>query len=352
MTVSFVCVGLYQKNVSEAFFRQIGRIYPDATVYMITRPADFTDFKNFKNLVLIDENTVIPQMDFAVFKDMCLNIPNTYNNGIGLWQQFLKIYSCMVDSIPEKYVIIDMDFIILKKFPFFDGDIHLFNHSVFERYFHTLWDFNMYIPYVEHIINAPCIHTDMVSEYMPFTKKLVQQMIAHVETTHKENFVQCCMAYDVLNSDFAMSEYAMYASYIHTYHHKLFGECEIKFKRTGNDFYLHYTDDGVLKIFDKIWGLDAVCFENWFWKPCVPSLHIAVAKLRKITGYYGRLPLTLPYVEHATDMATPAYWNKLRLRCKVFNIFDWVYWQHWFAKKKRLYIILALLCIWILWGVL
>lgn len=86
-------------------------------------------------------------------------------------------------------------------------------------------------------------------------------------------------------------------------------------------------------------GLDAVCFENWFWKPCVPSLHIAVAKLRKITGYYGRLPLTLPYVEHATDMATPTYWNKLRLRCKVFNIFDWVYWQ-------------ALLCIWILWGVL
>ena len=339
-TITFVCVGLYRKSVSEAFFRQIQAVYPKSQIIMITRPNEFKIFENLScnPLLCIDENTVIPHIPFTKFKTICDDISaktRIYKSYGWAWQQFLKLYACTLQCVPEKYVIVDMDFIILSKFPFFDGDNPIFNISVFaEKY-----DANhRYQPFVQNLLQQQSVDGKFISEYMPFNKDMCNAMIKHVETLHKTDFVTVCLQQHLYDADIMISEYVLYPSYVYNTYPNRFYTSRILYQRMGSDFYYNTVSPSVIKIFQHIWGVQAVAFEKWNVQKCVPKLHLLIAFLRERGRYYGRLPLSMPKVTTADDLFNAKYNKRLRRIHRFFSIFDYTCWH-----KKHMIVLFVLM---------
>ena len=121
---------------------------------VITRKEHFLSFEKISenNLVCVDENTVIPNItvsDFKkLFKDMEIK-HSMLKKDTWMLQQLLVLHSCMLPQLPDKYIIIDMDLILLQKFPFFDGDDPIFNSSVFAERFDAN---HRYEPFVRDVL--------------------------------------------------------------------------------------------------------------------------------------------------------------------------------------------------------
>ena len=351
--MDFVCVALYRKNITEAFFLQMEKLYPESIVYLVTPKKDFAIFEklNFKNIKLIDEDSVVPNMDMKSFKKKFqIEMSNRLSWSVNwFWQQYIKLYSYRIEGLSEKYIIIDMDFLMLKRIKFFDNEKHIFNLSVFDRFFRTHLDIDFYKSFNEKALLKPSAPTELISEYMPFEKEVVKGLLKCVEEIHKKPFMDATFSLMNNEEDVILSEYSLYSSYVQQFHRTKYSTCTLKYKRTGSDFYANYPAQHILKIFKDIWGLDAVAFENWQWKSCVPTLHIAVAYCRKIFNYYGTLPLTLPYIHTPDDLVKPSYWKAVKLRCRLFNMLDY---RYWWSKKSRIIYLALIFVAWAFYNLL
>ena len=314
MPLTFVMVAKYKDNITNHALKQLCLLYPNSTVYVVC-PSDDIDIiqaLRLNNVVCIDENTFITGVDFKSFAEM-VNGFDQLGKVTWYWQQFLKLMSAFSHQLPDEYVIIDSDIILLKKIPFKTNGRYIFNNSLFEN------EVRYYNNFTRHALGmAPDakLHKNTVSEYMIVDKTHLQNlmktfgrdtnaMITGVLSILNEKrryinskeFKQKARLIDKYNLHHGcdLSEYDLYINYMLLHYPEQCTRQTLYYYRLSH---FHYGDAILphqIRIFKDIWDLDAISVESWTSRPTI-KIHVALCKgvayLRKICNYYGRLPLS------------------------------------------------------------
>ena len=162
----------------------------------------------------------------------------------------------------------------------------------------------------------------IISEYLPVNKDMALEMLHHVEKIHKDTFFNVCLENHFKDADVMMGDYAIYPSWVHCKYPGRFKSCRLLYQRMGSDFYYTYASPSVICIFRDIWNLQMVSFEQWNIQKCVPALHIMVAYVRGVFGYYGRLPLTIPAFHEVDYLKSSKYFKRCRQMNRILSVFE------------------------------
>lgn len=129
-------------------------------------------------------------------------------------QQLLKLYAgIVIDSILDKYLVIDADTLFLKPTKFIENDKCLYNYG---REFH--------LPYFIHMRklnnNFTRIYEDKsgICHHMIFETKYVKEIINIIEQEHNDLFYNVFLNNVTDKTGSGASEYEIYFNYIMKYH--------------------------------------------------------------------------------------------------------------------------------------
>ena len=318
MSPTFVMVAKYKNNITNPALQQLSTLYPQSTIYVICPKDDIATLENLnlKNVICIDENTVIKGIDFSTFAGLLSGF-DQLGKVTWYWQQFLKLMSAFCDQLPDEYVIIDSDIILLKEIQFKTGGQYIFNNSLFEK------EVRYYNNFTRHALGVPDhvpLHTNTVSEYMIVHKKYLQALMKKFAPNTKTNnktmitgllsllndkrkyinskeFKQKARLIDKYNLHHGcdLSEYDLYINYMMLNYPEKCTRQTLYYYRLSH---FHYGDailSHQMRIFQDIWQLDAISVESWTSRPSI-KMHVCLCKMvayfRKIFNYYGRLPLS------------------------------------------------------------
>ena len=336
--LDFVIVGLYRKDVPHQTIAKIHEFYPDSKIFIITKKDDISLFHKLgcPNLITIDEDTVVPNMTGKQFFEKYgkFEICGFY------WQQILKLYSYCVPEIPNEYLLQCIDYIPLRHINYIEDGKYLFNSNKFELEVHKRpYNNDHYLALTEDLLGKhDVIDTSLVTEHMVMNKKYAKEFLQYVENAKGKNLVEYCF-YAWQNNKMLMAEYSLYQNYM-LIHHK--DKCRVrtlKYLRNASDFYYKDTKGTALKVFEKLWELDAIAIEDWKYKDCGKAVHTAMSKIRVFFNFYKRLPLSMPRIEKGEDLFSDKFNKKYSLVSRVFRHFSE---EFWLAKKHRIVVLLLI----------
>lgn len=183
---------------------------PGAEINVITRKEDFQKFWNTcgSDVILWDENTLIPEMSFSDLKRVNLTF---FPNGAGWYfQQFLKFAFTNVSNSDEHYLIWDADTVLLKPVEFFDSGGRPFYTRAEEHhlpYFQTF----------EQLFGTPATREfSFISQHQVINKSYLREMLDEIETRNPEarNWAWAIMANLRGEGSNLFSEYETYGHYV------------------------------------------------------------------------------------------------------------------------------------------
>jgi hypothetical protein len=239
--------------------------------------------------MIIDEDTFINGINkqfFLTLFDFCKANPrkNWY------WQQILKLFCYENTIIPETYVIIDSDFIMLNKIKFLKEDKFIFNQVIWK----WLWDTDKYYysKFIKEFVGVNQVKYGYISEYMIFEKKYVKEMIAIFGNNNYD--IVNNLLITLRNEKYDLSEYLWYANFMFKNHPDKVITQTIYYYRLCHRYYGHSIRKYDLTIFKKIWKLDAICVEPWEkYLLLITPIYKFISYLRYKFNYYGRLPFSV-----------------------------------------------------------
>ena len=287
----FVSVAVYKKGVSNHCFNQINKLYPNSSIYIICPKKDIILFKSLEleNTVIIDEDVFIDGINKQFFLNL-FNFDKKYFRKTWYWQQILKLFCCENTIIPETYVIIDSDFIILNKIKFLKEDKFIFNQVIWK----WLWDTDKYYysKFIKEFVGVNQVKYGYISEYMIFEKKYVKEMIAIFGNNNYD--IVNNLLITLRNEKYDLSEYLWYANFMFkNYPNKVITQ-SIYYYRLCHLYYGHSIRKYELLVFKKIWKLDAICVEPWEKHfLLIAPIYKFISYLRYKFNYYGRLPFSV-----------------------------------------------------------
>ena len=286
--MNFVCVALYKEGVSDHCLRQINKLYPSGNIFIICPEPDIAKFRSLflKNCTIINEDTVIDNVDRSDFLQiMNFELKENRDRKTWYWQQFLKLLCFNHKDIPEQYIIIDSDFILLKEISFVLNDKVVFNKSLVP----TGREYDLFI---QKSVGVANVENGYISEYMVFDTVYLKEMLSFFGDTSPDIVKNCLKV--LQHNGYDLGEYLWYANFMfHNYPNKVTTQ-KIFYNRLAHHYYGDSIRDCDLKVFEKIWALDAISIEPW------PShfiygkiFHKWISKLRYSAGYYGWLPFSV-----------------------------------------------------------
>lgn len=150
-------------------------------IFLITNKKNFKYFDiNFcekYNIILCDENELVPNLAFSDVKRIMNKYMPTMNHYGWYFQQFLKMGFALSQYAEDEYVVWDSDTFPLKKLDFKDGEDYLFTGKT-----------EYHIPYFTTMkkligLNKTEQHS-FIAEHMIFNVKVMQELIAKINNSN------------------------------------------------------------------------------------------------------------------------------------------------------------------------
>lgn len=218
---------LYTLNLSIEYIIKHNNVFN--AIYIITSKENFKFFNkiNYLNIKLIDEETVLPNMNFKSIKK--LKIPYFPKRAGWYFQQLLKYGVYNLDSLSENYIVLDADTIILKPIEFIQN--RKYNFLISEEY-------NMpYFVNYQNILKEDANRKfSFISQYMVFNKTILKTLLNKIEFNfnHISSWNWIILENLTGTTPSLFSEYETYGNFIKNNYPTKCNFIELKWLREGS----------------------------------------------------------------------------------------------------------------------
>lgn len=246
-----ICTALKDCNVLKKSIFYIRKNISPQNIYIITDVRNFRRFNLIKDIILIDENKLLPDLTFSKVKATIDD--HLINKGYGWYfQQFLKMGFALSEYAKKKYLIWDADTIPLNEITFFKDDRHILTakKEYHKAYFDTL---ERLIGYKKEFEKS------FISEHMMVDVDIMKELIAQIENNKQIKgekwFDKCIYAIDKEEKN-GFSEFETYGTYCIVNYPSLIETRTIQTYRGGSKIFSIYFNsdnlDELAKEFDTI----------------------------------------------------------------------------------------------------
>ena len=231
---------------------------PNAEIHVVTRKSDFPRFRNAcgSDLVLWDENALLPQMDLKSLKEMSFPF---FPQGAGWYfQQFLKFAFVNVSNADEHYLIWDADTVLLRPIEFFDSLGRPFYTRATEHH-------KAYFQTFEALFGTPAQRAfSFISQHQLINKQILCQMLAEIEDRNPSarNWAWAIMNNLRGEGSNLFSEYETYGHYAKWKRPEAMAFRDLKWTRTGGQIAGYPPDPSKLHLLSGQYSFAA--FEAFF----------------------------------------------------------------------------------------
>ena len=205
-------------------------------IYIVTNKKNFgrlSHLHKFTNVVLLDENELVPELNFGIVHECMKKKGERRPNCVGWYfQQLLKFAFSKSKWAKEYYLTWDADTLPLNSISFFDDGQPLFTKKIenHEPYFITM---NRILGF------GKLVDYSFIAEHMMFKVSVVKEMLVAITDFSKsdgdtwvEKIMLACDFSDKRGSLF--SEFETYGNYCIKYHPELYGTRQLNtFRAAG-----------------------------------------------------------------------------------------------------------------------
>ena len=198
-------------------------------IYIITGLNNFPKLAGLaNNVVLIDENLVLPSMtiyDLQVVKNILLTkYPGWY------FQQLLKLSCAYNETISDNYLVWDADTVLLRPLEFIDNDGKMIFTIATE--YHP----DYFLNYRKLIGEEPMREYSFIAQHMVMNKSIVKEMLENIDKRFpgKDDWPWKIINNLCGKSNQLFSEYEFYGHYVKKHYPDKFAIREIPWTRSGS----------------------------------------------------------------------------------------------------------------------
>lgn len=212
--------------------------------------------KDYDNVTIIDENNLIPGLNFSAVKTHIDKNGFKYRQYGWYYQQFLKLGFALSQYAKKEYLVWDADTVPFNPIEFKNGEKYLLlpktEHN--QAYFDT----------IDKLFDAPLkANYSFISEHMVFDVDIVKEMLGCIVNKGKANqqwFEVCINSINPTSAN-GFSEFETYGTYCLNYHPDLFEMRTLRtFRRCGYIYGIFVTKTEINSLRDD---LDTGSFEAY-----------------------------------------------------------------------------------------
>jgi hypothetical protein len=224
-------------NVSVMAVRQIEKFCEYRKLYLITDKKNFYNFKslNIRELVLVDEETVILHAGFLEIQDYLVRRQAGYRNAGWYFQQFLKMGMSAYEGIAPHYLIWDSDTIMLQPMRFFTDDGKVLMSQSQEHH-------EPYFRAIKILLgNIKLAPFSFITEHMMVNISFMQELLGKIANGSSLTGDWVWRILDSIEFEFlahsGFSEFETYGNFVYSYHQDSIMPRKIPSARHGAEIY-------------------------------------------------------------------------------------------------------------------
>lgn len=250
-------IPVHEKDIEIAknTINSIRTFEPQSKITLLTHKKNFIFFDR-NDLEVIDENNLIPSLNFETIKQIVLSITGSTDRTGWYFQQFLKMAFSYVCN--EDYIVWDADTLMLNKISFVEEDKYVVffkqetEHTPYLNTFHKLF------PNVFFSENK-----SFVTEKMIINSDVMLNLIHSIESRFRKPFYLAILEnIEIEHINFSgFSEFATYANYALSFYPENFKIAKANHFRSGTKIFGEIPILNDLIILSRYY--DTVSFEKW-----------------------------------------------------------------------------------------